>query len=322
MKNRIKALIKAIKKYDTIIIHRHSRPDGDALGSQLGLKYTILNTFPNKKVYAVGDSNPRLDFLGQMDEIEDSIYANALVIIVDVAVDYMLSDERYKKAQEIYIIDHHTNKSNIVDDSHFIVDSTRAAAAELIAEILIKNKFKLSKESAKLLYTGIVTDSGRFQYNETSSRTLRIAADLLDYSFDPQEIYNKLYVETLEKKKLTAEFTNRFKVTEHNVAYMFNTLEDLKNLNISFNDCSRGMVNTMAGIEGINIWANFTEDENHKVVCEFRSRGFSIVDIAKKYGGGGHDQACGATIDSFKVAQNVLKDFDERMIEQNGKKGI
>lgn len=321
MKRNIKALIKAIKKYDTIIIHRHNRPDGDAIGSQLGLKYTILNTYPKKKVYAVGDINPRIEFMGEMDTIEDSVYKDALVIIVDVAVDYMLSDERYKLGKEIYIIDHHTNKSNIVDDKHFIVDSTRAAAAEYIAEILMKNKFKLSKDSARLLYTGIVTDSGRFQYNETSSRTLRIAADLMDYSFDPQEIYNKLYVETLEKKKLTALFTSRFVTTEHNVAYMFNTQEDLKKYNISFNDCSRGMVNVMAGIKGINIWANFTEDENGKVVCEFRSRGFSIVDIAKKYGGGGHDQACGATIDSFEKAKEVLKDFDERMIE-NEKKDI
>ncbi len=315
MENKIKSLIEAIKNYDTIIIHRHNRPDGDAIGSQLGLKYTILNTYPKKKVYAVGDINPRIDFLGSMDTIEDSIYKDALVIIVDVAVDYMLSDERYKLAKEIYIIDHHTNASNIVDDTHFIVDPTRAAAAEYIANILLNNNFKLSCESAKLLFTGIVTDSGRFQYNETSSRTLRIAADLMDYGFDPQEIYNKLYVETLEKKKLTAEFTSKFLITEHNVAYMFNTQEDLKKYNVSFNDCSRGMVNVMSGIEGINIWANFTEDENGKVICEFRSRGFSIVDIAKKYGGGGHDQACGATIDSFEKAKEVLKDFDERMIE-------
>lgn len=315
MENKIKSLIEAIKNYDTIIIHRHNRPDGDAIGSQLGLKYTILNTYPDKKVYAVGDINPRIDFLGSMDTIEDSIYKDALVIIVDVAVDYMLSDERYKLAKEIYIIDHHTNASNIVDDAHFIVDPTRAAAAEYIADILMNNNFKLSSESAKLLFTGIVTDSGRFQYNETSPRTLRIAADLMDYGFDPQEIYNKLYVETLEKKKLTAEFTSKFLITEHNVAYMFNTQEDLKKYNVSFNDCSRGMVNVMSGIEGINIWANFTEDENGKVICEFRSRGFSIVDIAKKYGGGGHDQACGATIDSFEKAKEVLKDFDERMIE-------
>jgi phosphoesterase RecJ-like protein len=80
------------------------------------------------------------------------------------------------------------------------------------------------------------------------------------------------------------------------------------------------MVSVMAGIEGILIWANFTEDpESWKVIGEFRSRGFSIVDIAKKYGGGGHDQACGATLDDFDVAKKVLEDFDQRMVEVNGK---
>jgi len=318
--NAIKDLVKKIKKYDTIIIHRHSRPDGDAIGTQLGLKYALQNTYPNKKIYAVGDLNPRIEFMGSMDTISDDTYNGALAIICDTACDYMISDDRYKLADELFVIDHHTNPSNVVDDDHFIVDSTRAAAAELVAEILLNNKFKLNKEAAKALYTGIVTDSGRFQYNETSSRTLRIAADLLDYGFDPQAIYNKLYVETLDRRKLTATFTTRFKLTEQNVAYMFNTKADLDEYGISFNDCSRGMVGCMAGIENILIWANFTEDPSTgKVVCEFRSRGFSIVDIAKKYGGGGHDQACGATIDNFDVAKQVLADFDQRMVEVNGK---
>ena len=319
----IKKLIKSIKKYDTIIIHRHSRPDGDALGTQLGLKYAILATYPNKHVYAVGDMNPRISFIGKMDEISDETYKDALAIICDVAVETMVSDQRYKLAKEVYCIDHHTNSSNVCDNDHFIVDSTRAACAEYVAEILMKNKFKLNEDAAKALYTAIVTDSGRFQYNETTPRTLRIAADLLDYGFDPQKIYNKLYVDTLEKRKLTAEFTSRFSLTEKNVAYMFNTKEDLLKYNISFNDCSRGMVSCMAGIENILIWANFTQDpETDKVVCEFRSRGFSIVDIAKKYGGGGHDQACGATIDNFEVAKEILHDFDLRMVEINEKESI
>ncbi len=312
----LETLLNKIKEYDTIIIHRHSRPDGDALGSQLGLKQALIDTYPNKHVYAVGDLNPRLSWLGEMDIIDDSVYQNALVILCDTAVDYMVSDLRCKTGKELFVIDHHTNPCNLADNDHFIVDSTRAAAAELIAEILLDNGFIVSKEAAKYLYTGIVTDSGRFMYNETSSRTLRVAARLLDTGFDPQKIYEKLYVETLESKRLTALFTNRFNVTEHNVAYLINTKETLEEYNLSFNDCSRGMVSVMAGIEGINIWANFTYDETKdKVVCEFRSRGFSIVDIAKKYGGGGHDQACGATIDNFDMVKDVLKDFDERMIE-------
>lgn len=317
----VKDLIKKIKKYDTIIIHRHSRPDGDAIASQLGLKKSILKTYPKKHVYAVGDVNPRISWMGDMDEISDDIYKDALVIVCDTACSYMISDERYKTGKELYVIDHHTNKCD-VEDNNVIIDSTRAAAAELIADILLRNHFVVDADVACTLYTGIVTDSGRFQYNETSPRTLRIAADLLETGFDPQEIYNELYVESLEKRKLTAKFTDKFELTEQNVAYLMNTKEDLEKYGLSFNDCSRGMVSVMAGLEGIQIWANFTYDaEKDKVIGEFRSRGFSIVDIAKKWGGGGHDQACGATLDSFDVAREVLKDFDERMVEvKNGKR--
>ena len=98
--------------------------------------------------------------------------------------------------------------------------------------------------------------------------------------------------------------------------YLINTKEDLEKYNVDFNTASRGMVNIMAGIEGINIWCNFKYNpQNEKVICEFRSRGMSIVDIAKKYGGGGHDQACGATIDSFDMIPSLLADFDNRMEE-------
>ncbi len=213
-------LINKIKEIDTIIIHRHTRPDGDALGSQLGLSESIKKTFPEKKVYVVGDSNPRISFLGTMDEINDSVYDGALVIICDVAVSYMVSDERYKLAKEVFIIDHHTNKSDITDN--VLIDSTRSACAEYIADILFRNNFVVDKDVAKYLYTGLITDSGRFQYVSNDSRPFFIAAKLVDTGFDVQSIYNNLYVETLEKRKLTAIFTNRFKTTKNNVSYMIN----------------------------------------------------------------------------------------------------
>lgn len=315
MKKIYKKLLKDIKKYNTIIIHRHSRPDGDALGSQFGLQKALKDNFKDKEIYAVGDTNPRLDFMGNVDEISDDKYTGALVIICDVAVSNMISDERYKKADKIWIIDHHKNPSD-VEENNLIIDSHAAAACEVIADMLFTLKLYVSKEAATSLYTGLVTDSGRFQYSDTTPKTLMIGSFLLNQGVDAQAIYDKLYVETLESKKLKAKFTDKMQLTKNNVAYIFNTKEDLETLGIDFNTVSRGMVNVMGGIEGINIWANFTYDETiDKVICEFRSRGMSIVDIAKKYGGGGHDQACGATIDSFDVAKLVLADFDTRMEE-------
>lgn len=315
MKKLYKKLLKDIKKYDTIIIHRHSRPDGDALGSAFGLAQALKDNFPNKMIYAVGDTNPRLDFIGNVDEISDEVYNGALVIICDVAVSHMISDDRYKLANKVWIIDHHKNVSD-VEQNNLIIDSHAAAACEVIADMLFTLKLNVSKEAATYLFTGLVTDSGRFQYSDVSPKTLMIASFLLDRGVDAQSIYDKLYVETLESKNLKAKFTQKMKLTEKNVGYIFNTKEDLEELGLDFSTVSRGMVNVMSGIEGVNIWANFTYDASvDKVVCEFRSRGMSIVDIAKKYGGGGHDQACGATIDSFEIARDVLNDFDLRMEE-------
>ena len=136
MKKLYKKLLHDIKKYQTIIIHRHTRPDGDALGSQFGLQRALKDNFKDKEIYAVGDTNSRLLFMGQPDEITDDKYKGALVIICDVAVSNMISDDRYKLADKIWIIDHHKNKSD-VEENNLIIDSNAAAACEVIADMLI-----------------------------------------------------------------------------------------------------------------------------------------------------------------------------------------
>ena len=155
--------------------------------------------------------------MGQPDEITDDKYKGALVIICDVAVSNMISDDRYKLADKIWIIDHHKNKSD-VEENNLIIDSNAAAACEVIADMLFTLKLKVSSCAATSLFTGLVTDSGRFQYSDTSPKTLMIGSFLLNQGVDAQAIYDKLYVETLESKKLKAKFTEKMKLTEKNVA--------------------------------------------------------------------------------------------------------
>ena len=109
-----KKIIDTIEKYDKIIIHRHKNPDLDALGSQIGLRTLIQLNYPNKEVYIVGDMNS-FDYLGNMDVIDDSVFEGALSIIVDVAVSYMVSDDRYKLADYTMVIDHHLNDTDFAD---------------------------------------------------------------------------------------------------------------------------------------------------------------------------------------------------------------
>ncbi len=307
-------LFLAIEAYDTIILHRHSRPDLDALGSQRGLAIVLKAAYPHKSIYMVGDMSARYAFLGEMDEIEDCVYENALVIITDVAVSHMVSDERYKLANEVFVIDHHKNPSDITDN--VLCDSTKIAVSEYIPELLLERGYQIPKEAATAFYGGIVTDSGRFQYGETTGDTLILAGKLLKLGADKEFIYKNLYTEGLAERQMKNWFAARFATTEHGVAYLKNGKEVFEKYKVDFFDISRGMVGVMAGIKEIPIWCNFTLDiANNKIVGEFRSRETSIVDIAKKYGGGGHDLACGATLSTWEEVDLVIQDFDRLLGE-------
>ena len=298
-----------IKQYDTIIIHRHDNPDGDALGSQIGLKNLILDNFPQKEVFVVGDNPSRLEFIAgrPMDEIPDCTYVGALAIILDTSAEGMISDSRYKNADKTLRFDHHIFISKIADEE--VVDTTCESCAGLVTEFAMQCNLIVSKEAATALYTGIVTDSGRFRYGSTNSDTFRRTSFLLKSDIDINSIYLKLYSTDLESVKLRAKFTLKIQLTEHRVAYIYNTKRDLENLNINAFGATRGFVNTMADIKGVHIWAAFAESEDG-VVCELRSSGVSINGVATKYGGGGHAQASGATVPDKEIAMKVLKDLD------------
>ena len=287
-----------IKKYERIIVLRHSRPDLDALGSQIGLAQAISTNFPEKEVYMVGDPSSRYQFIGKMDEISDDLFNNSLAIICDVAVDYMVCDDRYKLAKEVLVID------------------------QLIGDMLRTLNKDITHYGATALYGGIVTDSGRFQYAGTSDITFKVASFLVNKGADMDFIYNHIYVETLAQRQMKNYFQNLFKVDEGSgVAYLKCTKEVLEPYkDVPFFDISRGMVNLMAGVEEVLIWCNFTYDsENDKVIGEFRSRGISIVEVAKKYGGGGHPFACGATLADFATADLVIADFKQLVKEEKEK---
>ena len=122
--------------------------------------------------------------------------------------------------------------------------------------------------------------------------------------------------ENIDIKKTVSNAINETShLLEKNVAYLINTKEDVVKYNTDFFTISRGMVNVMSGIRGIDIWANFTEEESGKVIVELRSSKYNVNQIAVKYGGGGHKFASGATIDNLNVINDVLKDLDNLMEE-------
>ena len=306
-------ILQEILQYDKIIIHRHSNPDGDALGSQIGLRLILEENFPDKKIYTVGDHPKRYAFMARsrMDELEDSAWEGALAIILDTSAKSLISDERYTLAARTVRMDHHIFCEKIADFE--LTDTSFESCAGLVAAFAKENGLRLTPLAAKSLYTGMITDSGRFRYDSTSAQTFRIAAYLFEQEFDTNDIYRNLYADDFAHIRLKAEFVLKIKFTEHKVAYIYTTLEEAKATGADTFAISRGMVGTMAEIRGIDIWVNFTETEDG-VLCEIRSSKYNINPVAVKYGGGGHKKASGATVADREEAMRMLADLD-RMSE-------
>ena len=302
-------IIALIEKYDKIIIHRHQKPDGDALGSQLGLLGIIRDSYPEKQVYAVGDMTPRYAFMASapMDEIDDSTYEGALAIILDTSAKELISDSRYTSAAATARLDHHLFVEKIADEE--VTDSSFESCCGLVAAMAMEAGLSVSAASAKALYTGMITDSGRFRYSSTTANTFRVAAFLIDKGFDTADIYRNLYSDELFFIQLRAKFVLRINVTPDRVGYIYTTKEEAAEYGADSFTLSRGMVNVMSEVKGIDSWVNFTETESG-VLCEIRSSLYNINPIAVKYGGGGHQMASGAMLKDREEAMSLLEDLN------------
>ena len=308
-------ILDLIKKYDKIIIHRHKKPDGDAIGSQVGLKHIIKANFPEKTVLAVGDPAGRYAFIEDStpDTVEDTEYTDALAIILDTSARTLISDDRYTTAAATARMDHHIFVEKIADVE--VTDTSFESCCGLITAFAREQGLTLTPTAAKALYTGMVTDSGRFRYDSTTPETHRLAAHLLSVGFSTNDIYRNLYSDDFCFIRLRAQFVLKIQFTEKNVAYIYTPADETKSYGVDTFTISRGMVNVMGEIKGVDIWANFTETEDG-VLVELRSSKYNINKIAVKYGGGGHEKASGATLKNREEAMLMLADLNA-LVEEN-----
>ena len=302
-------ILQKIKEYDKIVIHRHSTPDGDAMGSQLGLKAILRENFPEKQVYAVGDAANRYSFMdgSVMDTVADEFFDGALSIILDCGSSWLISDDRYKTAAATVRFDHHIFSEKIADEE--VVDTSYESCCGLVTDFALQSGLRLSPVSAKALFTGMVTDSGRFRYDSTTANTFRLAAALKEQDFDINDIYAQLYADDYDALRLRAQFILKIQFTPYRVAYIYTTKEEFDSYGADSFTISRGMVNTMSDIRGVDIWVNFTEIED-KVLVEIRSNKHTVQPVAVKYGGGGHAKACGTSVKDRAEAMALLEDLN------------
>lgn len=295
-----KNIIKAIKQYDRIAVFRHSVPDYDAMGTQMGLFTWIKDNFPNKEVHYLGDNHvtftPRI--FPETETLPESWFKDSfLAIILDVGNKSRIADPRFEHADFIIRLDHHPKVEDWGDIS--IIDTKCAAASELVASMLLTFKgYKMSEEAAKYFYIGIAGDSGRFQYSSTSRHTFAVASTLLSSGINISKIYNAMYQKQIDDLKVTAYILNHYEITKDGVAYYILSNEIQNKLKIT-TERGKENVNLFSNIEGINVWCSITEDPNPKDPCyrvSIRSKEKAINGVAAMFEGGGHAQASGAKL--------------------------
>lgn len=299
MQNIMNKMMQHIEQNETIIIHRHVRPDPDAYGSQLGLKYYLEAKFPQKNIYAVGENEPSLEFIGTFDEISDDVYENALVIVCDTANAPRVDDQRYQKGNTILKIDHHPANDQYGDLNY--VDTKASSTSEIIYDFIthFNNESILNEKVARVLYLGIVGDTGRFLFNNTTKHTMEVAGKLIDFSFDHNSELNKMSEKDPKLLPFQGYVLQNFELDESGFCQVKVTKDILEKYGIQPNEASQ-FVNTIADIRGLKIWM-FGVDEGTQIRCRLRSKGQIIInDVANDFGGGGHPNASGVSVYSWE----------------------
>lgn len=312
----IKKIYKKIKKYNTIVIARHIGPDPDAVCSQIALRDTIKATFPSKNVYAVGMSVSRFKSFGTLDKINEEELDNPLLIVLDVPNISRIDGITFSKYNEVIKIDHHPYEDKMGDTE--LVDTTSCSVAQLIGELVLNTRFKLTKEVAENIFLGIVSDSDRFLLQYTTAKTFKIVNQIIEKTnLDFTNLYVRLYERPLNEIRFQGYLAQNLITTENGFAYIKITTDDIKNFGVDSSTASN-MINNFNYIKEIKVWTFITYDQKSTMYkVNIRSRNVVINDIAAKYHGGGHKFASGVRTTSEVDIDNLIKDLDERCLEVN-----
>lgn len=312
----IAQILDKIHEAKTIIIHRHVRPDPDAIGSQAGLAALIQHRYPEKQVLMVGEEEESLHFLARMDDVEDEVFSEALVIVCDTANEERVSDKRYRKGRFVIKIDHHPNEDPFGD--LLWIDTSASSTSEMIYELLLHAKerfgWSLSSEAALRLYAGIVGDTGRFRYPNTSEKTHRYTADLVATGIDQTAFYSALYRKDLRLTRLEGYILQHVRLSEAGLGVVRLSKDVLEEFQVTTSESS-ALVNCFADIEGLLAWVFFVEENEGLIRVRLRSKGPIINKIAQNFGGGGHPLASGAKANDWEQVEQIIAELERACAE-------
>ena len=317
----MKQILEKLRAYERILLFRHVRVDGDCVGATKGMKDIILSTWPEKEVFIIDDERSEyLAFLGPDDvneddlpmgykRYEDGLYEDALGVVIDVASPERISNQKYSLCKEVIKIDHHIDRDHYGDISW--VEEERSSACEMVAAFFgaFQEELKISTYGATCLYTGMVTDSGRFMYEGVKGDTMRLAGLMLDQGIDTETLYAHLYLKEFETLKFTSWVYEHMQMTRNGCAYIFVDEQTRRQFGLSHETASNA-VSMLSGIKGCLCWLAFIEAQD-SIRVRLRSRFMTINELAENYNGGGHACASGATVYSRDEMSQLIRDADE-----------
>ncbi len=309
-KDTLKQIHEKIQEYSTIIILPHGRPDGDCIGTAMGLKDMLANTYPKKSVYVSGEEADYVKFLGRTDDVQDETFKGALVIAVDTASQDRISDKRYDQGDYLIKIDHHVNVNPYGDIEH--VDTNRPAAALIIMDLytMFEDHYVLGEAGVKALYTGAFTDTGGFRFSGVDGDTFRHVAKLFDLGLNTQSVLRHLETQSEAHVRFKGYVLLNYQKTEHGVAYIEITHELIDKYNVTIEEAS-SLVNELGVFEDCPLWVLFAEYEEKIVRARIRSKGPAVNTLANRFDGGGHPMASGSNLGTWDRAKELLDALDD-----------
>ncbi len=318
MNNRLEKILDFIKRSRTILITSHRDPDGDSVGSQLALLELVESRGKSCRIINQSDLPCKYKFLdphGKVENLEtvkDQKVVEAapdLVFVLDsTSISRVGQVEKLIPPSAVLInIDHHPDNEKFGAFNYVDVDAS--AVGEIIFSLLKVSGFPITPSVANQLYAAILSDTGRFKFSNTSSRCLRVCAELIESGADPKYVVNQIYFNhSLPFLKLLGSILSNPEImAEGRICAMTVKCDLLSGLGVDPKEME-GVVNYSLFLKGVEIGLLFTEKENGKTKVNLRSQNeFDVTKVARAFGGGGHRNAAGCTLKcSLKQAKKII----------------
>jgi phosphoesterase RecJ-like protein len=298
----LQAVVAALREHDRFLVVTHENPDGDALGSLLATTIALRQSGKDVVMYLAGaGALPReyafMPLDGLLRELPEDMEERTLVAVDCAKADRMGPDTTpIDRAQRVINIDHHHDNSRFGDVNLIVADAS--STGEVLRDVFAALGVELTPDIAEPLYIALVTDTGRFQYTNTTPKSLRLAAELVEAGADIHAVFQQVY-ESVEfaKLKLLARALERARVLEGGlivVSYLVRT--DFAEVGAA-EPYSEGIIDYLRAVEGAELAALIREpprdDAERRVSLRASIDELDVSAIARSFGGGGHRQAAG-----------------------------